>query len=1046
MKERVGYIFILFLILVSSTIQSKEIEFMYQRCSISRNNLVSSSQFLWDGPSLSKNWIQVPYRPDSLHVLALLVEFQVDQNDSTTGVGAFQMTAPTEAVLDPPPHDRNYFQSHLQALSHYYKTVSHGKLILLTEVFEEILTLQHTMGYYNPATTEEATDEGLAKLFHDAVVAGDNSGVRFSNYNCLIIFHAGVGKDINLGYDPTPQDIPSAFLGLDDLQKYLAPDDPDYQGISVENSQRVISEGILLPETQSQEGYEIGLLGTMTLMFGFQLGLPALWNTQTGQSGVGAWGLMDQGSGNFSGLIPAQPCAFSKVFLGWEEPIEIRDGVDFIVACSQAVHSNKIYKLPINDHEYFLIENRIHDFNHDGFTRGVDDTNQPIIFDSLGLTEPQGVIVEVDEYDFGLPGSGVLIWHVDEDVIQQNLAENRINANPEQRGVDLEEADGAQDIGESYDFLSAGSGAENGVMHDAWYQDNEIHMLANQSQTVAFTPISFPNTHSNEGSNSEITVTDFSTIDSLMTFSVFRGRMRTGFPVDFGIRHTPFQPEFGDLDGDGFLDIVIATRNRFVFAWDRNGEALVENPLEGIRISVGGDTTFLQLPVFGDAVDSITVEPVVGDLDGDDLDEVVVGTASLSAKIFPQETAPPPDSTIDNSRPGPYCDSKMLCREGISALLLSGSRIILGNHDGLVRVLRSQYGTEIYQTLFPYGGIEGISLLENRDMVITTDLGNVFCIDSDGQFKWIESLLSTSGLYAPGAGFLSSTNESVFTFAESGEGFQLNREGDLQTFAVHPDQMLKASDPALGDLDGDGLLEIVITAGSQVWAYKHNGSVVDNFPMPNSEIDLTLSSPVLGDIDGNGSMDVLVATTAGQIEAWSVDGEEVDGFPLSTGGKEPIPPALVDLDGDGQIELVAVSDQGYLFAWDFDGTYSEATVPWGQHFHDSYHTGVNPQLPNPDQPAENWMPNNFVYNYPNPTEGDFTTIRYRLEVPAEVKIRIFNLAGVLVDQLTGSGDGLTENEVIWNLNNVDAGVYFCEVKAKSELGEKSAICKIAVVK
>jgi len=63
-----------------------------------------------------------------------------------------------------------------------------------------------------------------------------------------------------------------------------------------------------------------------------------------------------------------------------------------------------------------------------------------------------------------------------------------------------------------------------------------------------------------------------------------------------------------------------------------------------------------------------------------------------------------------------------------------------------------------------------------------------------------------------------------------------------------------------------------------------------------------------------------------------------------------------------------------------------------------------------------------------------------------VTIRIFDLAGILVDEMTGPGAGQTENEVIWHLKNIDPGVYFCEVKARSDNGERTAICKIAVVK
>ena len=54
-----------------------------------------------------------------------------------------------------------------------------------------------------------------------------------------------------------------------------------------------------------------------------------------------------------------------------------------------------------------------------------------------------GVVTSVSNYDLGLPGSGLLIWHIDESIIQTVSDEYSINADRELRGVSLEEADGA---------------------------------------------------------------------------------------------------------------------------------------------------------------------------------------------------------------------------------------------------------------------------------------------------------------------------------------------------------------------------------------------------------------------------------------------------------------------------------------------------------------------------------------------------------------------------------------------------------------------------
>ncbi|MDQ7054109.1 MAG: hypothetical protein Q9P14_14945 [candidate division KSB1 bacterium] len=268
---------------------------------------------------------------DTLRILAIRVEFQPDTLAETTGDGRFVLQPPAEPTIDPPPHDRTYFEAQLQALSNYYKTVSNGKLILLYEVYPREATrayqLPHNMAYYAPGADSAHEDQRLAELFRDGFTVADRDDqIDFSRFDSFILFHAGVGRDLNFDFDPTPNDVPSAFLTFDDLHQGLAPDDPAFAGIAVQNGAVHIRDGIILPETESQEGFEIGLLGTAAIMMGFQIGLPALFNPETGASGIGRWGLMDQGSGNFQGMLPAEPSAWEKVFMGWEKPIVVTQG------------------------------------------------------------------------------------------------------------------------------------------------------------------------------------------------------------------------------------------------------------------------------------------------------------------------------------------------------------------------------------------------------------------------------------------------------------------------------------------------------------------------------------------------------------------------------------------------------------------------------------------------------------------------------------------------------------------------------------------------
>ena len=73
-------------------------------------------------------------------------------------------------------------------------------------------------------------------------------------------------------------------------------------------------------------------------------------------------------------------------------------------------------------------------------------------------------------YNLGLPGSGLLIWHIDENKIRQGIASFSINNEKDNRGIDLEEADGAQDIGYVSNLLTDPSA---GYWGDMWFSENQ---------------------------------------------------------------------------------------------------------------------------------------------------------------------------------------------------------------------------------------------------------------------------------------------------------------------------------------------------------------------------------------------------------------------------------------------------------------------------------------------------------------------------------------------------------------------------------------------
>ena len=157
-------------------------------------------------------------------------------------------------------------------------------------------------------------------------------------------------------------------------------------------------------------------IGVFAHEFGHAFGLPDLYDTDDSNgdsNGIGNWGLMGSGSWGGDGNTPSRPShmsAWSKEFLGWINPAVVNNDVEQ-EPIDNVNTSPLALKLVISDSEYFLVENR-----------------QQIGFDD------------------SLTAAGLLIWHINDTVIDANMNLNRVNADENNKGVDLEEADGDNDL------------------------------------------------------------------------------------------------------------------------------------------------------------------------------------------------------------------------------------------------------------------------------------------------------------------------------------------------------------------------------------------------------------------------------------------------------------------------------------------------------------------------------------------------------------------------------------------------------------------------
>jgi len=1021
--------------LIISTLYSQQIRTrlnLHER-SLSNLNLVKGKKYILQNGMLTEN-LFISDRPDTVKVLALRVQFKKDTDPFTTGDGTFDTSLPSSPVIDPPPHNKAYFESQLLALKNYYYKVSGGKLVINYSVFDEIIQLTDTMSVFSTVPS----DTGLVELACKTFLKGDQLNVKYSEYDVYVIYHAGVGRDVDLSYDPTPDDIPSAFISLQDMVKIKG---DDFDGISVENGSHIIKECIILPETESQEGYEIGLLGTSALIFGFQLGMPAMWDTKTGRSGIGRWGLMDQGSGNFSGLLPAEPCAWTKYYMGWENPVIVQPGDTLVIGSSLTSKKNKIYKAIINDHEYFLFENRQNDINRDSSAVGITDKGQRVVFNSNGSITVNdsigtGVIVSADEYDFDLPGSGILIWHIDENVIKDKIAANEINSNINHRGVDLEEADGAQDIGEVYGFLSGGAGAEFGVMHDAWYKNNEINKLVNKKDVVEFTPDSYPNTCSYDGGNFHLVFKDFSETDSVMTCVMQSDIYQKGFPVRFSSMFEPLGIiAVAPLKGEN-KSVLVPVKEGKVFCWKADGLPGSDNILQISEKTINNNTETINIPCCIDAEEEFTCIPAV--VPATDTSHAFIAGAVKDGivKLWSFEDK-------DNNS----MFDEIFTWQGTDDILFLSvveQNLFAGDSKGTVYKISLSGDTE-WEINTGSSSVVSIGKYSADEIFVLLKDGTFFVIDLNGNIKK-QDVFYSGGTASGAAVYKSSSENNGFVVISGDMGIvTVSQDKDI----VHSFGFARTGEnvslPAVSDLDNNGAQEILFSAKNNVWAVGSNCTPVNNFPA--SWGTGYLSSPVSGDINSDGNPEIIAGSSDGTIQVFSSDGSAVEGFPLTAGSENKPAPFLADIDDDGDVEILHVSSNGYLNVWDINSQWSETDFPWPAEFHDPSHTSYVEMEWHAQQKAGDFMPDKSVYNYPNPVEGSFTVIRYWLDEDAEVSIEIIDLRkGNLVDKFGGPGIGLTNNEVVWNVENVQSGIYFCRVHAKNQTHEKMVTITIAVTK
>lgn len=422
-----------------------------------------------------------------------------------------------------------------------------------------------------------------------------------------------------------------------------------------------------------------------------------------------------------------------------------------------------------------------------------------------------------------------------------------------------------------------------------------------------------------------------------------------GWPIQMGaVSSCP--PAVGDITGDGNMEIVAG--NIRVYAWD----------WEGIELRDADDDP-QTWGVFSTEIQTVTAAVVLAELDpapgleafvgawgdaGDGTKTLVLrGDGSLVGNWpqNPSPTATPPGywgapGAIDLDGDG-FAEVFAPAKDG-NLYAWHGD----GTPVGAGAAFKSGLGT--WSRCSPtFANMDGDPAPE---IVYATPTGTLHIWNADGtnvpRFPMTlgnATLSSTALGDVDGDGdievVLVSENDSLYVI-DTAKGKRMPGWPVFLSVDSNP----VSPSPALADFDFDGDLEIVVAHNalpvtqSSVRVYSHTGQLLAGWPRL-VDSHTSESSPIVADFSGDGVPDIVFGNENSLIYGWDKNGNPLPGFPLTVGGEVRSTPFATDVDGDGTINLVLAGWDQNLWIWDFTAPFVRAAAQWPTFKHDAQRTG-----------------------------------------------------------------------------------------------------------
>lgn len=1010
--------------------------------------------------------------PDELKIIGVMVEFLPDTNRFTSGNGIFgpgsiPYLEDPGTNIDALPHNQNYFEAHLEFAKNYFETVSAEKISIDFEVLPQVFRLNRRMADYSP-TGENPDLSIMADFVADVWTLIGESGQFSTNFTetdniTFVIFHAGVGRDIELtgtNLDKTPQDLPSFYLSRKTLSEFL--DDPAFSGFPMDHENLLVDHSLVIPRTLTRAGSDatgnpfilpLSINGLLTAQIGSHLGLPDLFNTQNGQAGIGRFGLMD-GAGIFSynGLFPPELSAWEKSYLGWSSPFSVEyDTENPISLPAAAFHQDEsIARISISSDEYFLVENRHRDLKGNGVTltikksngtyseqtflnEDVEFINQEAGFDEL--LEP-GVVVNVSNFDFSLPGGmvsepdaeneeflngGFLVWHIDEGVIEGRMDQGGVNNDPDRRGVSLEEADGAQDIGRPT-LIGLFQNDVNGSAFDFWWAKNDARVIT-QTDTLRFYenrfgPDTTPDNHSNSGAPSYFELYDFSDNQPVASFKI-----RAVQPYLDIYKLWDSKPDlkiktFSDSDDDYWMRYPLAAQPITI----DEDEWILLPGYDGVQFYHTENKTLTEPLIFTESLQQPYIKHnffTVAENPGEVRAPLSVTTFRFDGKKLSEEAT---FSVLPNHTFISSFEENILDVDGTT------DRIDLNNNE----IIRINNPAQFSEKIGEYQ-----SKMESGSLILDYPGGSEsFLINQQD-----EDERDYTGVIQV------SDNRIFFYLLEDGQLSIYSPEDNYQSQKIiHKSGFIDW--PSFVDFNRDGNPDFLFVdyTSNQLKAKNLNGAFLSSFPISAPEDVQFVGTPLVADLNGDEINEIIITgydNFSMNLYTYDENADPLNGFPLYVGGmndenSQPLHPLI---SGN---KLLAASQTGDLKVWEFKEL---KNVQWRSKYGNQTSNKFSGfiKIEEPSHPRLSLLNSKETYNWPNPAKNE-TELRFQTREPAEIHIKVLTMSGRIIGNHTLQSQGGVSEELLIDTSSWGSGGYYALVEARSNGITETKVVKIAIAR